>query len=103
MTSNSSLTVLPSPAACSACARALSSAVLANHSPGVSPGAGTMALSRMSIRAPTFSQTWGAVKPARDWATSTGSGVRPAALITAAAYSGRPASSSAAGSGTASA
>ena len=46
--------------------------VLSPHSPGVSPGAGIIALTKTSMRTGTRSQTSGAVKPPSDCATRIG-------------------------------
>src|SRR5262245_16234807 len=75
--------------------------VAAHHSLNVSPGRGTIALTRISSSTGTRSQTSGAVNPPYDCATSTTGRRSPIASTTASAYSASPALSSSAGRSTA--
>ena len=85
----------PSRSACSRMAWAWP--VLAHHSPGDSPGRGTIAATRIIRSTGTRSHTSGAVKPAIDCATRIRSVRSPIASTTASVYSAKPAESSSAG------
>ena len=65
--------------------------VAVHHSWKVSPGRGTIALTRISSSTGTRSQTSGAVKPPIDCATSTIGRRSPIASTTASVYSASPA------------
>src|SRR4051812_40393042 len=84
-------------------------APVASHQlPGVSPGAGIIALTRISsftrrASAAIASAAIGAVKPPSDWATRTTSSKSRAARTTRSAYSGSPACGSGPGRSTATA
>src|SRR6266851_5211199 len=93
--SMSAVSVRPSRAAFSA--RASAWPVLAHHSPAVSPGFGTMALSSTRRSTGTCSHTSGAVKPPSDWPTTMSWRRSPIALTTMSVYSASPAELSAAG------
>jgi hypothetical protein len=77
--------------------RACNDPVFSHQAPGVSPGAGIMALTSTTALTGTSKATSGAVNPPSDWATSTRSSRPSIASTTLRVYSGRPAPSSSPG------